>query len=200
MSLEPITNPNKEMKEVTKRSRGLLGSRYGLWFLGIVSFVESVLLIPLITDPFLVAYIILHRKRVVTAVIVTTFTSIIGGVIAYVTATFFIDVILGFLSSDSVGQFYNIVERFRDSTFALGLVGAITPVPFTLAALAAGAIKGNLILFLIGVFIGRSIRYGIAGYLTYKYGEDAVRIARGNIYPITIITLIVVAVYLWLTL
>lgn len=200
MPLEPITKPNKDVQEVTEQSKGLLGSRHGLWILGIISFVESLLLVPLITDPFLVAYIILHRNRVVTAVVVTTVTSILGGIIAYITATYFIDLILSFLSEDSVQQFYTIVDQFRDSTFVLGLVGAITPIPFTLAALAAGAIKGNLLLFLIGVLIGRSIRYSIAGYLAYKYGQDAVRIARGNIYPITIVTVIIAAIYLWLTL
>ncbi len=189
----------EEMKEVAKRSEGLLRSRFGLLFLGILSFAESMLLIPLITDPFLIAYIILHKKKAVTAVFVTTVTSILGGLGAYITAAFFIDTVLGYLSPESVVEFYSIVNQFRDSTFALGLLGAITPIPFTLTALAAGAIKGNLALFLLGVLIGRTIRYSIAGYLTYKFGEDAVRMVRKNIKFITLITFIIVAIYLWFT-
>ena len=196
----PLTKQDKDMKEVAKRSEGLLSSKYGLLFLGIISFAESILLVPLITDPFLVAYIILHKQKAVVAVVVTILTSILGGIGAYVTAAFFIDLTLGYLSPDSVVEFYRIVEQFQDSTFVLGLIGAITPLPFTLTALAAGAIKGNLGLFLIGVLLGRTIRYGLAGYLTYRFGEDALRIARENIIKITLATLIFVAVYLWLTL
>jgi len=191
---------DKEMKDVAKKSKGLLSSRYGLWFLGILSLAESMLLVPLITDPFLVAYILLDKSKAFVAVVVTTTTSILGGLIAYITATFFIDIALGFLSPESVAHFYNIVDRFRDSTFILGFVGAVTPVPFTLSALAAGVIKGNLILFIVGAFLGRAIRYGIAGYLAYKFGEDAVRLGRRNIKPISIITFILVIIYLWLTL
>ena len=195
-----LTKQDKDMKDVAKRSEGMLNSKYGMLFLGIISFAESILLIPLITDPFLVAYIILHRKKAVMAVVVTVVTSILGGIGAYIIAAYFIDIALGYLSVSSVEEFYRIVEQFRDSTFALGLVGAITPLPFTLTALAAGAIKGNLMLFLVGVLLGRSVRYGLAGYLTYRFGEDALRIARGNIAMITIVTLIFVAIYLWLTL
>lgn len=194
------TNHDKDLKEITKQSKGLLGSRFGLWFLGILSFVESTLLVPLITDPFMIAYILLHRSRVVAAVLVTTITSIFGGFVAYITAAYFIDLTLGFLSPESVDQFYNMADRFKDSTFVLGLVGAITPAPFTITALVAGAIKGNLLLFLAGVFVGRIIRYSIAGYLTYRYGKRAIKLARKNIYPITIATLIFVVIYLWLTL
>ncbi|MCB9810663.1 MAG: VTT domain-containing protein [Candidatus Nomurabacteria bacterium] len=198
-NVEIKTTKDKDLREVTQKSKGLLSSRYGLWVLAIISFVESMLLIPLITDPFLIAYILLHRSKVVTAVVVTLAASIIGGLVAYITANFFIDIILGFLSDKSVAEFYVISEEFKNSTFILGLVGAITPVPFTLTALAAGAIKGNLLLFLSGVFVGRSVRYSIAGYLTYHYGEDAVRMARKNIKPITIITFVSIIIYFLLT-
>ena len=187
---------NNEMESVTKESRGLLGSKYGLWFLGLLSFVESMLMVPIITDPFMVAYILLHKKRVVAAVMVTTITSVIGGFGAYVTASFFIDLAFKFMTEEAIVEFYDIMERFRDSSFVLGFLGALTPIPFTTTALVAGAIKGSLILFLIGAFIGRLIRYGIAGYLTYRYGEEALRIAKSNIVPVTIIAVLASIIYI----
>lgn len=187
---------NIELENVTKESRGLLGSKYGLWFLGLLSFVESMLMVPIITDPFMVAYILLHRKRVVVAVLVTTITSVLGGLGAYITASFFIDLAFKFMTEEAIGEFYDLMEHFRDSTFVLGFLGALTPIPFTTTALVAGAIKGSLILFLIGAFIGRIIRYGIAGYLTYRYGEDALRIVKKNIAPVSIIAVILAIVYI----
>jgi len=196
-SAVPLEQTDEDLKDATERSEGLLRSRYGLLFLGIVSFAEAMLLVPIITDPFLVAYIVLNRSKAVLAVVVTTITSIMGGLGAYVLAAYFIDIALGFLSPESVVEFHAIAERFSDSTFALGLIGAITPVPFTLAALVAGTIKGNLLLFLFGVLLGRSFRYGVAGYLAYKFGDHALKIARGNIKIITIVTLILVSTYIW---
>ncbi|MBP9836759.1 MAG: VTT domain-containing protein [Candidatus Pacebacteria bacterium] len=187
---------NNEMEGVTKESRGLLGSKYGLWFLGLLSFVESMLMVPIITDPFMVAYILLHRKRVVAAVMVTTITSILGGLGAYITASFFIDLAFKLMSEESIREFYDLMEHFRDSTFVLGFLGALTPIPFTSTALVAGAIKGSLILFLIGAFFGRVIRYGIAGYLTYRYGEDALRIAKNNIIPVSVVAVMVAIIYI----
>lgn len=189
---------NDEMGEVSKESKGLLGSRFGLWFLGLLSFVESMLMVPIITDPFMVAYILLHRKKVVVAVMVTTITSVLGGLGAYITASFFIDIAFQFMSQSAIDEFYNLMDRFKDSTFILGFLGALTPIPFTTTALVAGAIKGNLILFLIGAFIGRLIRYGVAGYLTYVYGEEALRIARKNIAPLTLLAVIIAVTYIWL--
>ncbi len=197
-NLVPSEKINAEMKEVTKESTGLLRSRYGLWFLGLVSFVESMLPVPIVTDPFMMAYIMLHRKRVVLAVAVTIITSLLGGLAAYIIAAFFIDAILNFLSADAVGEFNNIRDQFQGSSFILGFLGAITPIPFTLAAMVAGAMKSNILLFSLGVIIGRGIRYGIAAYLTYHYGDEAIKIIHKNIKPITITAFVLAAVYLWL--
>lgn len=186
---------NHEMEDMADKSKGFLGSRYGLWFVGFISFIESMLTIPIVTDPFMVAYILLHRKNIVMAVIVTTITSVLGGLAAYIMAAYFIDLALGMLTADTVTQFYDLANKFKDSTFILGFLGAITPVPFTLAALAAGAIKGNLVLFLLGCFIGRIIRYGIVGYLTYLYGHQALKIARENAWPLTILAVIISVLY-----
>ena len=153
-------------------------------------------MVPIITDPFMVAYILLHRKRVVAAVMVTTITSILGGLGAYITASFFIDLAFKLMSEESIREFYDLMEHFRDSTFVLGFLGALTPIPFTSTALVAGAIKGSLILFLIGAFFGRVIRYGIAGYLTYRYGEDALRIAKNNIIPVSVVAVMVAIIYI----
>jgi membrane protein YqaA with SNARE-associated domain len=186
------------VKLMTEKASALIKSRYGLWFLGLLSFVESSLLIPLITDPFMVAYIIVHKTRAVTAVLVTTFSSLFGGFVAYLTAAFFIDLILGYLSPETVLYFNDMVKNFQHETFTLAFLGAVTPIPFTLSALAAGTIQGSLLLFMAGALAGRALRYGIVGYLAYRFGDRAVSLARKNLGLISILTFIVVAVYIFL--
>jgi membrane protein YqaA with SNARE-associated domain len=193
-----LTKFDYHVKLMTLKAGDLIKSRYGLWFLGLLSFVESSLLIPLITDPFMVAYILVHRTRTKAAIIVTTLSSIAGGFVAYITAAFFIDLVMNFLSSDSVAYFNSMISDYQNETFVLAFLGAITPVPFTLAALAAGAIKGNLVLFILGAFIGRVIRYTVVGYLAYRFGNQAMVIAKKNIRIISIITVIAICIYVWM--
>ena len=77
---------------------------------------------------------------------------------AYVTAAFMIDLVLNLLSPESITVFNQMIENYRNDTFILALLGALTPIPFTLTALVAGTIKGNLVLFywerLLDVLLG----------------------------------------------
>lgn len=195
-----ITKFEYHVLRITRQVSVLLGMRYGMWILGIISFVESSLLLPIITDPFLVAYILAHRSRAISAVIVTTVTSIAGGFVAFITAAFFLELIMKWTSDATTAQFYQLVAQIQDSTFVLAFLGAVTPVPFTLVALAAGAIKGNLVLFLLGGLVGRTLRYGLVGYLTYKFGDHAVAIVKKQIALITIVTFIACGLYFYFTL
>jgi membrane protein YqaA with SNARE-associated domain len=188
---------NQNIEAVTKKASGLIDSRFGLWFLGLLSFVESALLIPIITDPFMAAYIMVHKTRVMAAVLVTTVTSVFGGFIAYITAAFMIDLVLNSLSPETTLAFYELIENYRNDTFILAFLGAVTPIPFTMTALVAGTIKGNLVLFLMGALVGRLLRYGIVGYLTYRFGEQTLSLARKNIGLTSIVTIILVAAYIW---
>lgn len=195
-----ITRFEYHVLRATKQISFLLGMRYGLWILGVISFVESALLLPIITDPFMVAYILAHRTRAFAAVLVTTLTSIVGGFVAFITAAFFLDLIMQYVSEGTTAQFYQMIGQVQDSTFVLAFMGAVTPIPFTLVALAAGAIKGNLLYFLLGGLAGRLLRYGIVGYLTYKFGEQAVAIVKKRIGIITILTFIAVGLYFYFVL
>lgn len=197
MSFNIISRFNYNTDVLTKKAAGLINSRFGLWFLGLLSFVESLLLIPLITDPFMAAYIMVHKDKAVRAVVVTTVTSMLGGLIAYITAAFFIDLIIGYLSADTIMLFNQMVSVIKEETFTLAFLGAVTPVPFTLTALAAGTIKGNLALFLLGALVGRALRYSLVGYFSYKFGHRAMELAQKNIIILSVVTVVVVAVYVF---
>ncbi len=182
---------------LTVQVSNLLKLPYGLWILAVISFVESALLLPIITDPFLIAYILAHRSKTkaLEGVFVTVATSILGGFVAYITASFFTDLILNYLSASTVVQFHDLVSQFHDSTFMLAFIGAVTPIPFTLTALVAGTIKGNLILFLFGALVGRMLRYCLTGYLVYRFGNQAITLIKQNIGLISILTLLICLLY-----
>jgi membrane protein YqaA with SNARE-associated domain len=176
----------------------LVHSRFGLWGLATISFLESALPIPLITDPFLVAAILVHRAQALRLVLVATAASVVGGIIAYYLAYFAFDLIARFFSADLMNEVNNLIETNTTNTLALTLIGAITPVPYTVVAWVVAALKANPLVFIIGSIIGRGTRYGIVGYCSYKFGPLAVRYARRYIALTSVLVVIVVALYIWL--
>lgn len=178
------------------RAGGLLRSKLGLWALAGISFLESALVVPLVTDPFLVAYILADRRNTKKAVIVATITSILGGVVAYILAYAFYEFIAAqYLVGATGTQFHEIVADLQEGTFLFTLLGAVTPIPYTLVALAVGFLEGSLLLFVLASIIGRGARYVIVGYVTYRFGEGALSLARRNILLLTIAIICVAAIY-----
>ncbi len=187
---ERITN------DVGRALGKLLGEKYGLIVLGVISYAESALPVPLITDPFMVAYIIAHRSRVVLGVMVTAITSVLGGLSAFLVAAFFIDTLIGYASPEILAEFNELATRYP-SGFLLGFLGALTPIPFTVASIAAGALQGNVFGFIVGALIGRIIRYGITGYLTYHFGKPALLLAQKNIKLVSVAAIVFALLYVW---
>lgn len=163
------------------QARGLLRSRYGLWAVAGISFIESALVVPLITDPFLVAYILTNKTKAYTGVLVTTVASVAGGLFAYAIAFLFYEFIVEQYLTGPLGeQFFVIVESFKGGVFWITLAGAVTPIPYTLVALGAGFMKASLLIFIVASVLGRGGRYALVGFLTYRYGERALEMARRN--------------------
>ncbi len=131
------TTPHTLQEVALTRSEKIFRSRYGLWGLGFISYIESALIVPIVTDPFLIAFILANRPKAFIAVIVAILTSVLGGLTAYVLAALFAAVLLPFLGPESLAQFNAIAVEVQAETFVLTILGALTPVPYTLVAMAA---------------------------------------------------------------
>jgi membrane protein YqaA with SNARE-associated domain len=171
----------KEVTGIINKSAQLLRSKYGLWVLGAISFVDSALAFPGPIDPFLAAYIVANRSRAWLALIVSVATSVIGGVMLYIFAAYFTDQLLSLLSPESFSTFSQMVATFDQGTFMLTFLGAFTPIPYGIVAVAAGVLKGSLVMFILGSTLGRTLRFGLVAYLTYRFGEKALILAKRNL-------------------
>lgn len=182
--------PVEVVKHVTHPIIKLLQSQFGLWVVGFVSFIESALPVPIITDPFMMAYILINRHRTFWAVFVTLVTSVAGGVTAYLMAFYSSDLVLSYLSPTSLEYFASLAEQAQAEIFVLTILGAITPIPYTLVGLAGGFVKGNLLVFVLASVLGRGLRYVVVGYLTYKFGIQAIEHIKQHLKWITIVTIL----------
>ena len=185
----------KEVFSVVQKSSQLLRSKYGLWVLAAITFVDSAVAFPGPVDPFLAAYIMANRSRALVAFIVTVLTSVLGGVMLYLFAAFFTEQILN-LFSVSPEAFDGMVKAFDQGTFMIAFLGAFTPIPYGLVVIAAGVLKGNIFMFMAGSLLGRSIRFGIVAYFTYRFGDKALELAKENLRLLSVVAVAVVALYI----
>lgn len=185
----------KEVTGIVKKSGQLLQSKFGLWVLAAITFVDSAVAFPGPVDPFLGAYIMANRSRAFVAFVVTVASSVIGGIMLYLFAAFFTDQLLSFLSPDSVAAFNEMVLSFDQGTFMLAFLGAFTPIPYGIVVIVAGALKGSLLMFVLGSTLGRALRFGIVAYLTYRFGEKALTLAKENLLLATIATVALCVLY-----
>jgi membrane protein YqaA with SNARE-associated domain len=180
------------------RAQRILQSRAGWWIVGVISFLESALPLPIITDPFLVASVLLNRQKALWLWMLTTATSVLGGFFAYLTAYLFIDRILSWLSPGLVTEFQSLAVGSGSSIFMLTLIGALTPVPYTVVAWAVGALEGSVLMFAIASVFGRGFRYAVVTWLTYRFGPMATRYARKYLGLTSILVVIAAAIVFWL--
>jgi membrane protein YqaA with SNARE-associated domain len=179
------------------RAQKILQSKFGLWLIALISFVESALPLPLITDPFLIAGVLLDRSRAFLIVFITIVSSVVGGLFAYISAILFLEVLMQFMTPAMVTEFDSLVNDTQTNTFIITILGAITPIPYTLVAWVIAALKGNVVMFIIASIIGRTLRYAVVGYSVYRFGPTASRYARRYIGLISIVIFVMVGLYVW---
>ena len=155
------------------KAQEIMASRNGQWLIAFISFLESATPVPIMTDPFMMASIILNRAKYLQTILVTTIASVAGGVLAYFTAVFFLELALNWLAPDAA--------------FALA----------SMTAWAVGVMQGSLTAFIIASIIGRGARYLIIGWLTYHFGPAAVKIARRYVGITSIVIILLAGAFMW---
>lgn len=106
-------------------------------------------------------------------------SSVLGGIVGFLIGYFLLSsvggwVINSFLGPDTFEKYKVLIsENILKGAWFIFL-GALTPIPFKLVAIAAGAIGYPFLVFLAVAIIGRSIRY-IAFALAFHFFGDQLR-------------------------
>ena len=146
---------------------------YADWFIGVYSFLESII-IPLPTDPLLIARATAHPQKALWVSFYVTVMSVLGGVAGYFLGFYFWESFSPFVYSYifSKETFELVVSGIQDSTFLFVFLGAFSPLPFKAFSLSAGSMALPLWPFALGCILGRSIRYFVLGILIYLFGDN----------------------------
>ena len=139
-----------------------------------VSFTEAIFF-PVPPDLLLIPMGLAKREKAFRLAFICLAASLVGGIVGYVLGYFFMQV-LGF----PILKFYGLMDKYaliqnwyeQYSAWAVALAG-LTPIPYKLCTLTAGAFKINWPIFVLASTLSRGLRfYAIAG-LIYWQGERA---------------------------
>lgn len=146
-------------------------TRFGTPALAGISFAESSFF-PIPPDPLLMALALGRPKRSIFYAFVCTVASVLGGLLGYA---------IGVYAMESIGvpiiEFYgkeDVFDELRETFLELGfwavLVAAVTPVPYKVFTITAGACALSMETFILASVIGRSARFFGVGTLVFFFG------------------------------
>ncbi|MCG8529076.1 MAG: DedA family protein [Desulfovibrionales bacterium] len=142
------------------------------WILAIVAFTESII-IPIPPDLLLIPMALTQRKKAFQFATICMVASVVGGAGGYFLGYYFMDYIgMPIVRFYNLSEQYLVVKEWYDSYSAWAVAAAgLTPIPYKLCTLSAGAFKINFWVFMIASLISRGVRFFAIAGLIYCFGE-----------------------------
>lgn len=169
------TEPEKKPGLLRRLYNWVLGwadTPYGTPALGVLSFTESSFF-PIPPDPLLVALAVGKRERSLWYATVCTVSSVLGGLMGYWIGAALFDMfgtkIIEFYGAEQL--FENLKQNFQEWGFWAILGAALTPIPYKVFTIAAGACGLPLGVFTIASVVGRGARFFAVALMIRIFGE-----------------------------
>ncbi|MBS4017373.1 MAG: DedA family protein [Dechloromonas sp.] len=138
------------------------------WYLGGMSFAESSFF-PVPPDVMLAPMALANPSRWWWLALITTITSVAGGLAGYLIGYFAIDAILPWLQESRYWPAYQTaVDWFGKWGFWAVFVAGFSPIPYKVFTIAAGALSMALLPFTLASIVGRGLRFFlVAGLMAW---------------------------------
>ncbi|MBT0956835.1 DedA family protein [Alphaproteobacteria bacterium KMM 3653] len=149
----------------------LASSRYALFALAVVAFVESSVF-PIPPDVLMIPMILAAPRRAFTIAFVATAASVIGGLLGYAIGALAFDTIgepiLSAMGKGDSMEAFN--TRFNDLGFWPVLIAGLTPFPYKVITIMSGWTGMPLMTFIVTSIIARGMRFFLVAALLWKFG------------------------------
>lgn len=138
------------------------------WYLGAMSFAESSFF-PIPPDVMLAPMCLADPRRAWFFALLTTLTSVAGGLFGYAIGYFAMDALLPWLQASSYWPAYQTaVDWFQRWGFWAVFIAGFSPIPYKVFTIAAGALSMLLLPFALASIIGRGLRFFlVAGLMAW---------------------------------
>ena len=162
--------------DLYKKCLNLAAHKSSKYYLAIVSFVESSFF-PIPPDVMIIPMVISKKNDFIKIFLITTFFSVLGGMLGYLIGAFFFDFgsqIMSFYGYEN--KLSNIKENLVNSDGFYAWLGILflagfTPLPYKVFTIASGLISFNFFIFIVISLVSRGLRFFIVSYLSYKFGN-----------------------------
>ena len=135
------------------------------WYLGALSFAESSFF-PIPPDIMLAPMALARPDHAWRYALLTTVTSVLGGVLGYVIGLFLFEQIQPFLIQWGYwGRYQQVGDWFTQWGFWAIFLAGFSPVPYKLFTIGAGAISMAFAPFVLASVIGRGARFFLVASL-----------------------------------
>jgi membrane protein YqaA with SNARE-associated domain len=157
------------------RVMALAASRHATWWLALIAFAESSFF-PIPPDALLVPMALARPRSAWRFATICTVASVTGGALGY---------LIGFAVFDQVAQpilklygygpaYAAFQAKFQEYGLWIILIKGMTPIPYKIVTIAAGAARFDFALFMIASLLTRGARFFLVATLLHFFG-DAVR-------------------------
>ncbi len=146
-------------------------TKHAVWTLAVVSFAESSFF-PIPPDAMLVPMCLAERRKAFMFATVCTIASVIGGIVGYAIGYFLIESIGAWIINlygydDALARFQQTVQEYG---VWFVLIKGLTPIPYKLVTIGAGAGAMALGPFIIASIVTRGVRFYAEAALLWYFG------------------------------
>lgn len=139
--------------------------RHAPWYLGVMSFTESSFF-PIPPDVMLAPMCLANPSRAMWFALLTTLTSVAGGVFGYLIGAFAFDLIQPWLSRSAYWDEYLLAQVwFEEWGFWAIFIAGFSPIPYKMFTIAGGVASMALLPFVIASLVGRGARFFLVAFL-----------------------------------
>jgi membrane protein YqaA with SNARE-associated domain len=167
--------------------------RYATWLLFAIAFADSSFL-PVPPDLLLVPMVLFRPERLRLLLVLCTLGSSLGAVLGYLIGYFLwttVGVPLVELSGH-MDDFLTYQRLVAEWGFWIIIVKAFTPIPFKIAAIAAGVAAMDPLLFMLATVLGRAVHFAMVGALLVLCGEKVMALIQRYERRVAVITIVIV--------
>lgn len=159
----------------------------------LVAFTESIFF-PIPQDLLLIPMGLSKPDKVFRLASICLAASVLGGVVGYFIGLFFMEVLgMAIINFYGLTDKYLIIQEWYDKYDAWAVaVAGISPVPYKVCTLTAGAFKINLAVFIIASVLSRGIRFYLIAAFIYWQGERARLFLEKRLDVVISVTLLLV--------
>ena len=171
-------------------------SQYAVYWLSVVSFLESSILPYPPPDVILAPMSLKQPNKAYRYALICTVTSVLGGLAGY----FLGEILLNFLFEYGLikTEMIDVAKQLFDQ-YDIWFVGlaAFSPLPYKLATITAGTMNMALLPFVLISLLARGARYYLVVFLVKKFGDQADIWLQKHIDRLGYILVVIVILGIW---